>query len=46
MKISYDHTFREHKLKEIFSEKKLVIDIGGGLRVDPDRNNKKKRMLG
>jgi len=34
--------FREERLKKIFTEKKQVIDIGGGLRVDPSRNNRKR----
>jgi len=32
--------FRQSKLKKIFSEKKEIIDIGGGLRIDPARNNR------
>ncbi|MEK7642712.1 MAG: methyltransferase domain-containing protein [Patescibacteria group bacterium] len=34
--------FFEEKIKKIFTEKKLIIDIGGGLRVDPAKNNRKK----
>lgn len=34
--------FRHEHLIKIFSEKKTVIDIGGGLRVDPERNNRDK----
>lgn len=32
--------FRESKLKQIFSEKNKIVDIGGGLRIDPKRNNR------
>lgn len=32
--------FSEEKLKKIFTEKKLIIDIGGGLRIDKNRNNR------
>jgi len=32
--------FENEKLKKIFSEKMLVIDIGGGLRVDKEKNNR------
>lgn len=32
--------FFEEKMKRIFTEKKIVIDIGGGLRLDPERNNR------
>ncbi len=32
--------FRREKLKKIFIEKNLIIDIGGGLRVDGNRNNR------
>ena len=39
MKNAWD-LFANTKLKKIFSEKKLIIDIGGGLRVDPGRNNR------
>jgi len=34
--------FFEEKMKKIFTEKKVIIDIGGGLRADPTRNNRKK----
>ncbi|MFI5260379.1 MAG: class I SAM-dependent methyltransferase [Candidatus Paceibacteria bacterium] len=34
--------FFEEKMKKIFTEKKVIIDIGGGLRTDPERNNRKK----
>lgn len=37
--------FREEKLKKIFTEKKKVVDIGGGLRIDPDKNNRKRENL-
>lgn len=33
-------SFFEEKIKKIFTEKKLIIDIGGGLRVDRERNNR------
>lgn len=36
--------FREDRLKRIFTEKSKVIDIGGGLRVDPDKNNRGKEI--
>lgn len=36
--------FREERLKRIFTEKNKVIDIGGGLRVDPDKNNRGKEI--
>jgi len=32
--------FFEEKIKKIFSEKKSVIDIGGGLRISPDKGNR------
>ncbi|OGY90843.1 MAG: hypothetical protein A3H70_03880 [Candidatus Komeilibacteria bacterium RIFCSPLOWO2_02_FULL_48_11] len=32
--------FAQEKLKKIFTEKKTVIDIGGGLRVDGSKNNR------
>lgn len=32
--------FSREKLQKIFTEKKTIIDIGGGLRVDPHRNNR------
>ncbi len=32
--------FFEEKTKEIFSNAKLIIDIGGGLRIDKDKNNR------
>ena len=33
-------TFAEEKIRQIFSDKKRVIDIGGGLRVDREKNNR------
>ncbi len=39
MKRPWD-TFSEEKMKRIFSEKRRIIDIGGGLRVDPEKNNR------
>lgn len=36
------HEFSNEKLKEIFKEKKLILDIGGGLRLDPKKNNRSK----
>ena len=35
-----DEIFLREKISRMFQEKKLVIDIGGGLRVDPQRNNR------
>tara|TARA_B100000508_G_scaffold132842_1_gene122173 strand:+ start:1002 stop:1304 length:303 start_codon:yes stop_codon:yes gene_type:complete len=35
-------SFREEYLKKIFTDKKQVIDIGGGLRIDPKRNNRER----
>lgn len=32
--------FSKEKLKKIFTEKKVIIDIGGGLRIDGARNNR------
>ena len=37
--------FREEKIKKIFEEKTTIIDIGGGLRVDPTRNNRKEKGM-
>lgn len=34
--------FFDQKIKQIFSEKKYIVDIGGGLRIDPHKNNRKK----
>jgi len=38
----WDTFFRE-KMEMIFREKKVVYDIGGGLRVDKDKNNRAER---
>src|SRR6185437_1199275 len=35
-------TFFKDKIQKIFSEKHLIIDIGGGLRIDSLRNNRKE----
>lgn len=35
-----DDPFLKEKITKIFLDKKTVIDIGGGLRVDPKRNNR------
>jgi len=35
----WDLFFKE-KITKIFIEKKLILDIGGGLRIDPKRNNR------
>ena len=32
--------FSQAKLKKIFTDKKSIVDIGGGLRIDPKRNNR------
>jgi len=37
--------FFEEKMKRIFTEKKTIIDIGGGLRTDPERNNRGKENV-
>lgn len=42
VKTSPWNTFFEEKMKKIFTEKKYIIDVGGGLRIDPKRNNRKK----
>lgn len=34
------NNFSQEKLKKIFQEKKYIIDIGGGLRIDEKRNNR------
>lgn len=39
MKSKWDSFFRE-KVEKIFREKKEIIDIGGGLRLDASRNNR------
>jgi ubiquinone/menaquinone biosynthesis C-methylase UbiE len=36
---TWDAFFRE-KIKKIFEEKKEILDIGGGLRIDRSRNNR------
>lgn len=33
-------TFSQEKLTKMFTEKKVIIDIGGGLRIDPTKNNR------
>lgn len=38
--MKYDPMFFKKSILRIFSEKKNIIDIGGGLRVDPSRNNR------
>lgn len=35
--------FHREKLIKIFTEKKKVVDIGGGLRIDPEKNNRGKQ---
>jgi predicted SAM-dependent methyltransferase len=32
--------FFEEKIGKIFTEKKNIVDIGGGLRIDPEKNNR------
>ncbi len=32
--------FFEERIRRIFTEKKSVLDIGGGLRISPDKNNR------
>jgi SAM-dependent methyltransferase len=39
MKTPWD-AFFELKITQIFTEKKLVLDIGGGLRISRDKNNR------
>lgn len=34
------YTFFEDRIRRIFTEKRAVLDIGGGLRVDKARNNR------
>ena len=34
------HDFSKEKLAKIFKEKKLIVDIGGGLRLNPSKNNR------
>ena len=45
MKKSWDEFARE-KLTRMFAEKKQVIDIGGGLRIDPSKNNRRGAIHG
>ncbi len=40
MKNSAWDSFFKQKIIKIFSEKKKIIDIGGGLRADADKNNR------
>ncbi len=42
MKTNNWDKFAEEKLRKIFTDKDYIIDIGGGLRVDPKRNNRAK----
>lgn len=35
-------SFIQEKIKKIFTEKKYIVDIGGGLRIDPNKNNRAK----
>lgn len=35
-----DQIFSEEKIKKIFTEKKTIIDIGGGLRIIKEKNNR------
>lgn len=42
MNNKWDIFFKE-KITKIFTEKKYILDIGGGLRVDPSRNNRAKQ---
>lgn len=42
MEIITDPKFSEDRLIRIFTEKKKVIDIGGGLRIDSHKNNRGK----
>jgi predicted SAM-dependent methyltransferase len=37
----WDTFFRE-KMTKIFTEKNYIIDVGGGLRIDPSKNNRRK----
>lgn len=41
MKTPWDSFFKD-KITKIFSEKYYILDIGGGLRIDPNRNNRGK----
>lgn len=38
--MKYWEPFLREKLTKIFTEKNLIIDIGGGLRIDPKKNNR------
>ncbi len=38
----WDDFFRE-KIVKIFTEKHYIVDIGGGLRVDPSKNNRENK---
>lgn len=40
-KLPWD-VFFEEKIKKIFTEKKYIVDVGGGLRINPSKNNRKK----
>lgn len=35
-----DEIFFREKITQIFKERKVIVDIGGGLRIDPKRNNR------
>ncbi len=35
--------FSKEKLKKIFTEKKTIVDIGGGLRVNSEKNNRSSK---
>jgi SAM-dependent methyltransferase len=37
----WDSFFRE-KMTKIFTDKSYIIDVGGGLRIDPSKNNRRK----
>lgn len=41
MNMHYDPAFFKKSITRIFSEKRRVLDIGGGLRVDRSRNNRR-----
>jgi SAM-dependent methyltransferase len=40
--MSKNSDFSREKLEKIFTEKKFIVDIGGGLRIDPTKNNRRK----
>lgn len=40
-KAPWDIFFKE-KMTKIFTEKTYIIDVGGGLRLDPSKNNRKR----